>query len=119
MPIDIDSDSNTKRLKNKKRRFKRISFVEAIVESKGMDTEFCWAEYHYCREHDEREDRKEAMRHDEVMIKAETCRFQLQILLETVRQRSIWVDGAPDKLDTFEGNIIMYCRDLYPVYKLV
>lgn len=64
-----------------------------------MDTEFRWAEHNYRREHDERVDRKEAMRHDEVMKEAETRRLQLQIQLETIRQRCIRMDRALDKLD--------------------
>lgn len=99
MPIDIDSDSDTERLKNKKRRSERISLAEAIVESKRMDTEFRWAEHNYRRKHDKRVDRKEAMRHDEVMKEAETRRLQLQIQLETMRQRGIRMDRALDKLD--------------------
>ena len=70
MPIDIDSDSDTERSKNKKRQSERMNLAEAIVESKKIDTEFRWAEHNYRREHDERLDRKEAMRHDEVLKEA-------------------------------------------------
>ena len=63
--------------------------MEAIVESKRMDTEFCWAEHNYCRKHDEGVDRKEAMWHKKFMKEAETCQLQLQIQLETMRQRDI------------------------------
>ena len=99
MPIDIDSDSDTERLKNKKCRSERMSLAEAIVESKRIDTEFRWAEHNYRREYDERVDRKEAMRHDEVMKEAETRRLQLEIQLETMRQRGMRIEGALDKLD--------------------
>lgn len=77
MQIDIDSDSDTERLKNKKRRSEQISLAEAIVESKRMDTEFRWTEHNYRREYDERVDMKEAMWHDEVMKEVETRRLQL------------------------------------------
>lgn len=72
MPIDIDSDSDIERLKNKKRRSEQISLIEAIVESKRMDMEFCWTEHNYRHEYDERVDRKEAMWYDEVMKEVET-----------------------------------------------
>ncbi len=99
MPIDIDSDSDIERLKNKKRRSERINLAEAIVESKRMDTEFRWAEHNYRRKYGERVDRKEAMRHEEVMKEAETRRLQLEIQLETMRQRTMRMDGALDKLE--------------------
>ena len=86
MPIDIDCDSDTERLKNKKRRSERMNLAEAIVESKRMDTKFRWAEHNYRREHDERVDRKEAMRHEEVMKEVETRQLQFKIQLETMRQ---------------------------------
>lgn len=64
-----------------------------------MDTEFRWAAHNYRREHDERVDRKEAMRHEEVMKEAETRRLQLEIQLETMRQRTMRMDGALDNLE--------------------
>ena len=99
MPIDIDSDSDTERLKNKKRLSEQMSLAETIVQSKRIDMEFCWAEHNYRREYDERVDRKEAMRHDEVMKEAETRRLQLEIQLETMRQRGMQIEGVLDKLD--------------------
>ncbi len=56
-----------------------MNLVEAIVESKRIDTEFRWAEHNYCHKHDKRIDRKETMRHEKVMKEAETCQLQLEI----------------------------------------
>lgn len=75
-----------------------MNLAEAIVESKRMDMEFCWAEHNYHHEHDERVDKKEAMRHEEIMKEAETRRLQLEIQLETMRQRTMRIDWALDKL---------------------
>ena len=86
-------------MKNTKRRSERMNLAEAIVESKKIDTEFRWAEHNYRHEDDERLDRKEAMGHDEVMKEAETRRLQLGIQLEIMRQRSMRMDGALDKLE--------------------
>ena len=47
--------------------------MEVIVESKRIDTEFCWVKHNYCRKHDERIDRKEVMQHEEVTKEVETC----------------------------------------------
>ncbi len=93
MPIDIDFDSDIKRLKIKKCRSERINLAEAIVKSKRIDTKF-WAEQNYRRKHDEHVDRKEAMQHEEVMKEAESRRLQLEIKLETVKQKTMRIDGA-------------------------
>lgn len=37
------------------------------------------------------------MRHDEFMKEVETCRLQLEIQLETMRQRTMCMDGALGK----------------------
>lgn len=39
------------------------------------------------------------MRHDEIMKEAENRRLQLEIQLETLRQRSMRMEGALDKLE--------------------
>ena len=61
-----------------------MSLAETIVQSKRIY---------------KRVDRKEAMRHDEVMKEAETRRLQLEIQLETMRQRGMQIEGVLDKLD--------------------
>ncbi len=76
-----------------------MNLAEAIVESKRIDTEFCWAKHNYRREHNERVDRKEAMRHEEVMKEAETRRLQLEMQLETIRQTTMCMDGVLNKLE--------------------
>lgn len=63
-----------------------MNIAEAIVEPKRIDTGFRWAEHNYRRKYDERVDKKEAMRHDEIMKEAENRRLQLKIQLETLRQ---------------------------------
>lgn len=83
LPVDIGSDSDTERLKNKKHRSERMNIAEAIVESKRIDTGFRWAEHNYRRKYDERVNR----------------RLQLKIQLETLRQRSMSIEGALDKLE--------------------
>lgn len=67
MSIDIDSNSNTRQVKNKKCWFEQISFTGAIIESKRIDMEFCWVEYNYCYKNDKYVGKKKAIQFDKIM----------------------------------------------------
>lgn len=60
---------------------------------------------------------KEAMRYEKVMKEAKTRRLQLEIQLETMRQRTMRINGALDMLEKiWREYFIIYCGVLYLVY---